>query len=120
MLALQGTNLIYQPRLDFVGTDVFTYKVWDGYTYGNQGTVSVTVFDDLPPSFQAIKSLDNGAIALTVRTVPGTTLRLESSVDFRDWTPVASKTADQEFVIFADTNAPPLPARFYRAVQVAP
>ena len=120
ILALQGTNLIYQPRLDFVGTDVFTYKVWDGYTYGNQGTVSVTVFDDLPPSFEAIKSFDHGAIALSVRTVPGTTLRLEASADFRDWAPLASKTADQEFVIFVDTNAAPLPARFYRVVQVAP
>lgn len=120
VLSLRGTNLVYQPHPNYVGNDSFTYKSWDGYVYSNPGTVSITVYDDVPPSFKAFKVLPSGDVALTLKIVPGANVRLESSTNLLDWVPVAVKTAEEETLTFIETAGGKGPSRFYRALEIDP
>ena len=49
--ALSGTapNLVYTPRVGFVGADSFTFQPKDAYSFGSVGTVSIAVVPQSPP-----------------------------------------------------------------------
>jgi len=60
--SLSGTppNLIYTPNLDVFGTDSFTFKVNDGTTDSNLGTVTITISPVLnPPNTQPVANGQN-------------------------------------------------------------
>ncbi len=43
-----GGNVRYNSNVNFVGTDYFTYRVWDRAMYSNTATVKITVTDTPP------------------------------------------------------------------------
>lgn len=42
-----GTTLTYTPATNWVGTDSFTYEIWNSLFYKATGTVTVTVYNEL-------------------------------------------------------------------------
>jgi len=88
---LYGTGLdwIYSPNLGFVGTDTFTFKVWDGLTYSEESSVTIQVINPSAPLPLAIESVrvDESDQTLVMQvTIPTLRLiRLEGSHDFEHW-----------------------------------
>jgi hypothetical protein len=57
-----GSAVLYQPELDFYGSDVFTYTVSDGWLLSQPATVSVTVTHvDQAPRVPGARTRLNGA-----------------------------------------------------------
>jgi len=48
----------YNPTTDYVGTDSFTYKAYDGKAYSDIATVSITVKEPAPAAPTAVVSID--------------------------------------------------------------
>lgn len=116
-----GTNFVYTPRSGFIGSDSFTYRVWDGIAYSPIATVSINVQTTPPPTpprFEALKLIDGGMLQMRIATMPGRLLRLEVSTDLASWEPLLSQTPSTDTVTLVDTNAASLPRRFYRAVRL--
>jgi len=114
-----GTNLTYTPQPGYVGTDMFTYKIWDGHTYSAVATVGIYITGvqtNPPPSFQAIKLLDNGTVELSLASMIGKPLVIQSSTNLIDWTYVASVNPNSSPTLLTDTNTLPFSAVFYRAI----
>ena len=57
---LAGDKVTYVPEEDFVGTDAFTYEIFDGYGLSEEGivTVEVTPVDDPPLAYEQSVSTD--------------------------------------------------------------
>lgn len=57
---LTGDKVTYVPEEDFVGTDTFTYEIFDGYGLSEEGivTVEVTPLDDPPLAYEQSVSTD--------------------------------------------------------------
>jgi hypothetical protein len=116
----RGTNFTYTPKPNFVGTDSFTYKAWDGHIYSNVGKVSITVtpFDEeTGTAFEAITPLPNGQMELFLKIAAGKTFDLEASTNLLDWSLVTSGITGPNPISVVDTNAPRFAFRFYRIRQ---
>jgi len=113
-----GTNLVYVPRLGFAGTDSFTYKPWDGHSYGNEGKVTITV-SALPPIQPKIKAVGWGTngVSLTLQLDPGKGFDLQSSTNLTNWTSLFSGRPDGLEMRLFDTNAAGSKTLFYRLRQ---
>jgi hypothetical protein len=117
-LAGLGTNYSYVPVPGFVGTDTFTYKVWDGTIYSSVGTVTLTIQarpPPTPPAFVSLQVLANGSVRLMLTAMPSRTVQIQSSTDLTEWTARASLVAATNQLTWIDTNAADSSARFYRA-----
>jgi subtilisin family serine protease len=113
-----GTNFVYTPKADFVGTDTFTYKAWDGQTYSKQATVNVTVTASLPvepPEFTSIERQEDGSVRLLISGPQGTALRVEVSSDMVQWDALPAAASIANPLSFIDQEASKYPVRFYRA-----
>ncbi len=117
----RGTNYTYLPNPGFLGTDDFTYKAWDGYAYSDVATVTLNVVPPTPPTpptppvIVGITPLSDGTVRLVLSFPAGITLAIQSSTNLVDWTTIATLTAPNTALTL--TNAPDLPAIFYRAVE---
>jgi hypothetical protein len=40
---VSGSKVVYAPKLGFVGTDTFTYQIFNSWGFASTGTASVTV-----------------------------------------------------------------------------
>ncbi len=119
-LAGRGTVFNYTPKTDFVGSDEFTYKVWDEHAYSKIAKVSITVTPAPPetkPTFESVKRSPDGQMHIVLRTQPGKGYEISVSTNLVDWVPLVTATADGASISVTDTNAPDSEVRFYRAVQ---
>lgn len=116
-----GTSFTYVPNPGYLGSDSFTYKVWDGVTYSKPARVSINVTASPPQpdmTFESIQVQENGEIRLVLKVTAGNTYRVEVSPDLRGWEPLATQRAERQTLTITDTNAATANHRFYRAVMV--
>ena len=69
LAGVSGTNLMYLPATNYFGPDSFTYRVSDGYGFGNTATVSLTVTNrpDAPVgNAQSLTTAEDAALPLTL------------------------------------------------------
>jgi large repetitive protein len=115
----QGTSITYAPRGSVLGSDSFTYKLWDGQRFGNVGrvTVNISVGGELkPPMFTSIENVD-GVMELQLSVSQDRPLRLEASTNLVEWFILAPSTTPTKATFeFQDTNAPAT-MLYYRAVR---
>ncbi len=119
-LAGRGARFTYSPKRDFVGTDTFTYKSWDGNAYGNAGKVTVIVSEpsaEPPPGILGIQVLADGSVRLGFRAQSGKAYRIDASDDLMGWTAVASGQGGVGELSFTDPEAAKFKKRFYRLIQ---
>jgi cellulose 1,4-beta-cellobiosidase len=81
----------------------------------NSTQVSLTPFIP-PPLVLTVLPQTNGQFSFQFPGVDGTNYVVESSPDFKSWTPVRTNTTSGGIYIFTDTNAT-APALFYRVFQ---
>jgi len=126
--SLSGTapNLTYTPGLNYNGPDSFTFKVFDGSSYSEAATVSLTVIavNDAPVADAQSVSLaeDNSvAIVLTGSDIEGSSLSftiqtqptrgsLSGSGANQTYTPIANYNGDDSFTFVVNdgqTNSVP-------------
>ncbi|MFO1498134.1 MAG: Ig-like domain-containing protein [Verrucomicrobiota bacterium] len=123
-LAGLGTRFTYTPKPGFVGSDIFTYKAWDGQIYSVEGTVLISVAAEPPaPSirFQSVNVLSNGDVQL-VLTIPSDLLiEVVASSDLVNWAPLPTGglgPAANGKITVLDRESSRYPHRFYRARQL--
>jgi uncharacterized delta-60 repeat protein len=71
----------YTPRTNFVGTDSFSYRIWDGSTYGPNTTVTVTVgpANDAPVAQNdSYTAAENTPLVVNAPLAPATSLNMVS------------------------------------------
>ena len=115
-VSLGGGNITYTPVANFVGSDVFTYTISDGYPGGtNTCTANVTVrLAKATAVFNSITSPASGTINLRGYGIPGNSYDVQESSDMQSWTTLATVTAaDSGVILYTDTNANTSP-RYYR------
>jgi hypothetical protein len=114
-----GTNITYVPKGSVIGSDSFTYKLWDGQRFGNVGRVTVHISapgEQKPPGFTGIETVD-GIVELSLSVSPNRPLRIEASTNMIDWFIVGPSTIPTKTTFeFQDTSAPAA-MRYYRAVR---
>jgi hypothetical protein len=111
---------VYRPRADFLGTDSFTYKAWDGRIYGNEGRVTINVIPATAPSnprFVTLEPQSNGDVRLSIATQAGRQLKVFSSTNLLDWSEILNQRANLNTLSLTDTNAISGTSRFYKAVS---
>jgi hypothetical protein len=111
------TVFTYAPAAGFVGRDVFTYKVWDGYTYSAVATVTVLV-DTAPPEpvrILEVKTVGEG-IEITLRTEGARRVRLEASEDLTRWETVAAWERPEGVLRWIDVEGARRAGRWFRAL----
>ncbi|MCI0538264.1 MAG: cadherin-like domain-containing protein, partial [Verrucomicrobiales bacterium] len=115
----RGTLFYYTPKTDFVGSDEFTYKVWDEHVYSRIAKVSITVTApvETKPEFESVKLSTDGKMHLVLKTQMGKSYEISVSTNLVDWLPLLNTTAQSATLSVTDTNAPGFDARFYRALQ---
>ena len=119
-LSALGTNFTYVPNPEFLGSDSFTYKAWDGQTYSPAAKVSVDVAVSLPAqriTFESAAILPDGAMSLVLTQGKGQAEILVSP-DLVNWTPLERVSLTGEARSVIDLDAPYHPMRFYLARPV--
>ncbi len=114
-----GLDWVYHPDPDYSGVDTFTFKAWDGQTYGDISTITIQRIDPSAPLPLAITTvhLQEAEKSLTMQiTVPSLRLiRVEGSHDFETWLPL--KEVVPTHVTFELTiPIPPEAPSFFRLV----
>lgn len=110
-----GTNWTYSPNPGYSGSDLFTYRSWDGHAYSRETQVLVQVQGTGPDAGFGIREIGastGGMIELLM--VADSAFSLESSTNLVDWVPLAKLQPMGPTTRFSDTNASGLSARFYR------
>ncbi|HYV32192.1 MAG TPA: hypothetical protein VEO53_13945, partial [Candidatus Binatia bacterium] len=90
-------NLVYTPRVGFVGLDSFTFQPMDGYSFGSVGTVSITVAPPSPPAAPSglLAELANSVnLTWTDNSRNETGFEIERSMDKSQWKLLAAVGAD--------------------------
>jgi hypothetical protein len=126
--SLSGTapNLTYTPGLNYNGPDSFTFKVFDGSSYSEEATISITVMavNDAPVADAQSVSLTEDssvAIVLTGSDIEGSSLSftiqtqpthgsLSGSGANQTYTPIANYNGDDSFTFVVNdgqTNSVP-------------
>ncbi len=117
-----GTNFVYAPKSGASGYDSFTYKAWDGRIYSEVRTVGIELEAPPPapaPRFEAIEWLETSrSVRLRLHAESaGGELQIQRSTTLTNWTTLSTLTPTGGAIELLDTNAPPGPAVFYRAVR---
>ena len=96
-------SFTYTPQTGYVGTDIFTYRAYDGYDYSAIATVRITVGSNAPPVVQS----DNYTTPRnTKRTVdaPGV-LGNDTDADHDPLIAVLSNTTDHGTLVLSDNGS---------------
>ena len=84
-----GLDWVYIANSEFVGTDTFSFKVWDGVSYSNESSIIIHVINPTAPLPLAIESVRLNSVdqsLLMQISVPSLRLiRLQGSVDLDNW-----------------------------------
>jgi hypothetical protein len=87
-----------------------------GWSTTSSNLTEITTIKYVP--FQSIAVETNRAVSLQFPGTPGTSNRVQATVDFLDWSDLGFSIADPNGLLhFQDTNAPTFPFRFYRTVS---
>jgi len=113
-----GSRVVYRPRAGFQGLDSFTYKVWDGFAYSGEATVSLSVMgdEDLRVRITEVRVVEGG-VEMTFRGGVGRTLRVEVSFDLLRWETAARVPGGGEAVRWLDSGSGGGTGRFYRVLE---
>jgi len=129
---INGTVIVHpQPisnvgaRLSFGDADA----VWiirepgspgDNYMIFDDYRTTLEPLSDIPPSLEPVGMLNSGAFLVRVIGEPGVTYRLEGSLNFQTWLPIATGTAQSPggYIDLQDGAASAFPHRNYRAVSL--
>lgn len=115
------STLVYTPEPNYIGTDDFTWRVWDGFGYSNTGkvTVRVTQFDpDFRLEIASINMIANQQIQIIITSEPGRRYTLQTSPDLQNWIDFESKDAFESTLSFSDTLTPQQSNQYYRAIVI--
>lgn len=90
------------------------YMIFDDYR------ISAEPLSDIPPTLEPVGMLNTGAFLVRILGEPGVSYRLEGTVDFQSWTPIATGTAQSPggYVDLQDNTTEAQPYRVYRAVSL--
>jgi hypothetical protein len=117
-VTLAGTNIIYVPVTNFVGTDLFSFVVSDPYGGSGTGTVLVTVTNVPAPVIAVPPAYDGGSgtFSVTFAGIPGYSYSIQIATNVSGpWFFFTNATADTNNLFqLIDTESPPPPQRFYR------
>lgn len=113
----QGLEYVYVPQPGFVGSDGFTYKVWDGRAYSGEATVTLMVerFEPVSVVMSGVVPTEAG-LELRVEVRGAGTIRLEHSMDLFEWEVLGRASPIGGEVRWLDTAWRERAAGFYRAV----
>lgn len=116
---LAGTNVIYTPASNYVGSDVFTYTIADGHGGTAVGSLAVSVQEGggNPPSSIGGIIIEGGTVKLSFRGVPLRTYQVQAteSLVTPNWQTLGTATASRTGVItYQDTPPGGSGTRFYR------
>ncbi|HOK79058.1 MAG TPA: cadherin-like domain-containing protein, partial [Verrucomicrobiota bacterium] len=115
-VVLENNTVTYTPRLDFLGTDSFTYSITDGRGGFATATVFVTVTAGGPIA-RRIQVIDS-AVVIHFAGVPGWSYTVERAMDINGpWALIGTAIAPSEGVFTFVDNDPPGPAAYYRLSQ---
>src|SRR5206468_8835880 len=87
-LIARGTVFTYTPNKNFVGSDEFTYKVWDDHAYSKSAKVSVTVTPAPPetvPTFDSVTRQPDGQTHIVLKSQPGKKYQISVSANLINW-----------------------------------
>jgi subtilisin family serine protease len=113
-----GTSFTYTPKLDYAGTDFFTYKAWDGQIYSRDAQVAITVSGSNAPTplvFQSVSFLPEGTLQLVLASPLNKPFVVSASTNLVDWTFLPSGPATNGTLTILDPDAPKYRERYYRA-----
>lgn len=88
------------------------FQTFDGFDDTHLTQINI---DHLDPTFTAIR-VEGPEITMTLRGIPGQSIRLEQSSDLRSWNPVGMHSFEREILVVTDTLSGAGP-RFCRAVN---
>ncbi len=94
LVTLTSTNVISSPATNFVGADLFTYMVSDGFGGIATGSVLVQVFAGNGSSLNLIGgiTITQAGAQMRFAVIPGQAYTVERSTDGINWTPVQAVT----------------------------
>ena len=115
-VTLTSTNVLYQPALNFMGQDGFSYTVSDGQ--GGAATASVLVSVVSGAGYNVIRIDGNaGSLMLLFSGLPYRSYAIQRSPNLADWVTLTNLPASATGTLgFQDPNPPPGQA-FYRTVS---
>ena len=115
VVQLAGSTITYTPATGFVGTDSFTYTVFDSRGASTQGTVTVTVVAvTMAPTLAFTLPLPN-SVVLRFAGLPGIAYHVEASTDLVHWSEIGVASAvTNGWFEFIDSETRFSSARFYR------
>jgi hypothetical protein len=114
-VTLSNGLVTYTPSTNFIGADLFTYTVNDGFTTAT-GSVHVVVADTGTLAPNRIGSIVLGPEGAHARFagIPGFTYTIERSTDGADWTAVGSVVVPANGLFEFLDSTPPSGSVFYR------
>ena len=116
-VAMAGGIITYTPPNNFVGSDTFTYTLYDsglGANLTGTAMVSVDASSGNGPSVVSI-TLNAGLPTISFTGIPGFTYAIQASADMVNWSEIGTVTAGSNGLFqFTDANANRYSARYYR------
>jgi hypothetical protein len=114
-VTVSGGLVTYTPVTNFIGADLFTYTVTDGFTSAT-GSVQVVVADTgtVAPNRVGVVVMDTDGAHARFAGIPGFTYTIERSTDGAEWTALGSVVVPANGVLEFLDSAPPSGSVFYR------
>lgn len=119
-VSLAAGTITYTPATGFVGADLFTYTVSDGYGGTATSTVNVMVrLGQAASAFNYISLPVNNSVSLRGYGIPGHAYEVQASSDLVNWAPITVvpgnpiTAAPNGSILATDPNASTSP-RYYR------
>ena len=117
-----GRDLVYTPNSGFLGSDRFTWRIWDGYKYSPIAETSVRVgrYDpDFTLRLEMVPLTDQDPILIQAQGDPGRHYLLQSSEDLIHWEDLETQLATEAPMRWDVGMREMVSQRFFR-VQAAP
>jgi hypothetical protein len=107
--------ITYTPAINYVGADLFTYAIQDGFGGTNLGTARITV--RLGNATSVFKSIapEGANVNLRGYGIPGHSYDIQVSSNMQDWTTLTTvAAAPNGLILYTDTSPQGSGQRFYR------
>ena len=117
-----GRDLVYTPDSGFLGSDRFTWRIWDGYKYSPIAETSVRVgrYDpDFTLRLEMVPLTGQDPILIQAQGDPGRPYLLQSSEDLIHWEDLETQLATETPMRWDVGMREMVSQRFFR-VQAAP